>query len=158
MQPMPHPQPQNSSYNSQGKSQQATSRESVQFDNRQGNGLKRKGQSEDYPSAYTGNTVGAGAGVRASTPITPVQHSINSHPNHNPASVHYGDRGIRVDQLQAPRQVNQFISKGSNSLQELGGGTCKAQNRTRAMQPTVKKAVKNGRRASKRVLARAPGF
>jgi len=100
-------------------------RENIQSRNKVGGRLKRRGQAENNRAAYTGDIVRPGVS-------TPVQHSINNHPNLNAA----GDRGIRMDQLQAPPQVNHLLSQGSNSLHELGGSS-KAQNHSWAMQMPV---------------------
>jgi len=51
---------------------------------------------------------------------------MNNHPKHNAASVNYGNRRSKMDQRQAPPQLNHLTSQASNYPQELEG-TCKAQ-------------------------------
>jgi hypothetical protein len=107
-------------------------RENIQSHNKVGGRLKQRGQSENNRAAYTGDIVRPGLS-------TPMQHSISNHPNLNAAGFHYGDRGIRMDQLQAPPQVNHLLSQGSNSFHELGGSS-KAQNHFWAMKMPVQNA------------------
>jgi hypothetical protein len=115
----------------QGKSQQA-SLENIQSHNKVRRRKQVRGKAQEKRTACTGNIVGPAVGVGMGI-STPTQDSVNSHPDCNAASVHYGDRGITMDQLQAPSQVNQLLSQGSTFLHELGG-TFNAENHSRAMQ------------------------
>jgi hypothetical protein len=111
----------------QGKSQQA-SLENIQSHYKERRRKQVRDKTQEKRVACTGNidgpAVGKGTGIS-----TPTQHSVNSHPNYNAAS----DWGIIMDKLQAPSQVNQLLSQGSTFFHELGG-TCNAQNHSRAMQ------------------------
>ena len=108
-------------YNPIGTNVQGFPPPQSQISNCLGKSQQESAENVQFQKSVDSNIVGQEVGMRESTPITRLQHSVKRDPNNNHATVHYGDTEIGMGQLPALLHTNHIISQCGASLHEFGG-------------------------------------